>query len=259
MKILFLVGDPPNAALSKWSEICEYQKYHNVAPTRSDYNLVKLLEKDSRFEKMITSARKSAGIPENGISWQEYAKMHFISKTHRSNKSKLPETKGERGKELNLLCKVVKEITFLRGNNLDYFVSNQLPHLMYGNFVCCEPPFISWDYAPHLEDWDDYYYNITIQIKNQVSKNELINYIENNWENISKSMHLPPENKFFISPRDQRIIELRDKKGFTFKQVADKIISTLNLTNSDGKINEDSVKTAYSRAKKKISSLTNNE
>lgn len=253
MKILFLIGNPPSVAVSKWKEIQQYKEYGYFTPTKDVYTLIKALEKNNEFEKIIISARKRAGLPEDGMSWQEYTNTFFPGK--------LRELSGNKRKEaIDLICKAIKEVTFLRGMDLNYHISRQLHHLIYGNFVYFEFPPIFWDYhGDTRNDGGEYYYYLSIRINNKVTKNELINYIENNWKNISRSMHLPPKNKFFISPRDQRIIELRDKRGLTFNQIADKIISGLNPTNFDGKINEDSVKTAYSRAKKKITSLTNNK
>jgi len=249
MKILFLIGNPPYTAVSSWKEIQQHKEY-GFTPTREVYNLIKGLEKNAEFEKIITSARKRVGLPENGISWQEYTSKYFVGKLRKL-------IGEERKKAIDLLCKVVKEITTIGGMNLNYHVSKQLPHLIYGNFVYFEFPPIFWYCHGNTEDYGgDYYYHLSIRINNKVTKNELINYIEDNWKNISRSMHLPPKNKFFISSRDQKIIELKDKKRLTFNQIADQIISDLRLTNSDGKINEDSVKTAYSRAKRKISSLT---
>jgi len=249
MKILFLIGSPPNTAVSSWKEIQQHQKYGFI-PTREVYDLIKALEKNAEFEKTIISARKKAGLPEKGISWQKYTSTFFSYKVH-----KLPGNK--RKKAIDLMSRAMREVFFLRGKDFNYHISKQLHHLIYGNFVHFEFPPIFWYYhRDHNDDGGEYYYYLSIRVHNKIAKNELINYIENNWKDISRSMHLPPKNKFFISPRDNRIIELRDKKKLTFNQIADQIISDQNLTNSDGKINQDSVKTAYSRAKKKILSLT---
>lgn len=250
MKILFLIGNPPHTVISEWKEILQYREYGHFTPTREVYDLIKALEKNTEFEEIITSARNKAGLPENGISWQEYTNTFFPGKLRKLSGNK-------RKKAIDLTCKAIREVSFLRGMDFNYHISQQLHHLIYGNFVYFEFPPIFWHYHGNTEDdGGEYYYHLSIRINNKITKNELINYIENNWKDISRSMHLPPKNKFFISARDQRIIELRDEGGLTFKQIADTIISDFNSTNSDGKINEDSIKTAYSRAKRKISSLT---
>jgi hypothetical protein len=48
---------------------------------------------------------------------------------------------------------------------------------------------------------------------------------------------------------------LRDTKKFSYREIADEIIKSLDIDDPDAKINEDSVKTAYKRAKSKIQSL----
>jgi len=250
MKIKFLIGNPPHTAISKWKEIQQHQEDGYFTPTREVYDLIKALEKNAEFEKIIISARKKAGLPENGISWQKYTNTFFPGKLRKLSGNK-------RKKAIDLISKALREVTFLRGMDFNYHISQQLHHLIYGNFVYFEFPPIFWYYHRDTEDdGDEYYYYLSIRVNNKVTKNELINYIEDNWKDISKSMHLPPKNKFFISARDQRIIELRDKGKLTFNQIADKIISDLKINDPRAKINEDSVKTAYSRAKRKISSLT---
>jgi len=252
MKILFLIGNPPTTALYEWEEIKQYQKNGYYTPTIETYSLIKVLEHNVEFEKIITTARENIGLPKNGVTWKEYERKYSI---HRLRIL----TGNERKNATGLLFKVVKEITNIRGNiNLDYFVSEQLPYLIYGNFVYFKYPQIIWYCSPAYEDVleDGYYNHLSIQINNRVAKNELVNYIENNWQKISESMNgLPPKPDFYISTRDQRIIVLRDKDKLTFKKIADTIISEFNIDDIEGKINEDTVKTAYARAKTKITSL----
>jgi hypothetical protein len=59
-----------------------------------------------------------------------------------------------------------------------------------------------------------------------------------------------------VSARDKRIFQLREEENVSFKIIADKIITEFNIDNSDGKVNEDSVKTAYRRARAKILSFS---
>lgn len=251
MKILFLIGDPPFAAISEWDDLKKH-KNPTITPTKEFYSLIKALEHNEEFEQAILDARKRLGLPREGMDWKTYDKRHNPNLTS----IKLPEK--EQAQELELFLKVVKEVTEIRKRfNLDYSVDEQLPHLIYGNFVYPQDPPIMWGINAVSEDNDDEYYNyIAIMINNPVTKNELITYIENNWEDIKYSMHnLPPKPSAYVSPRDRRIIELRDKEKMTFRKIADKLIEELKIDDFEGRINEDTVKTAYKRAKEKIAEL----
>lgn len=251
MKILFLIGDPPFTAISDWNELKKH-KIPTVIPTKEFYSLIKALEQNVEFEQAILNARKRLGLPKEGMDWKTY------DNRHNPNLTSIKLTEKEQELELEQFLKSVKEVTEIRKRfNLDYSVNEQLPHLIYGNFVYPQDPPIMWGINAVSEDNDDEYYNyIAIMINNPVTKNELITYIENNWEDIKRSTHnLPPKPSAYISLRDRRIIELRDKEKMPFKDIADKIMKEFEIDDFDGKVNEDSVKTAYKRAKDKIISL----
>ncbi len=255
MEILFLIGHPPEAAVGEWKEIEEYRKLGYFTPSKEIYLLVKALEQNNEFEQLIKAARKDIGFDENGISWKEY-----VNKYMPGSKRKL--TESERKDFIAIFSKVAKKIFEIRQSmNLDYFVDIQLPYLIYGNFVYFEPPIYWYSHSPVDQDGErikeEYIYSIKIQINNRTTKNELINYIKNNWKDISYDIHgLAPRAEFYISLRDQRIVALRDKEKLTFKKIAEKIVEEFDLNDIEAQVNEDSVKTAYRRAKNKITFLT---
>ncbi len=254
MKILFLINDPPLYAVSEWEEIKKYQKEgYYLTPTQETHSLVKALEQNTEFEKEIIKARRNIGIPEEGIDWKEYRDSY-----NPTNAKKLNEK--ERKNRLDLFMKVVKEMMRIRGVlDLDYFVTNQLRHLIYGNFVYPEYPYIAYGYTPVSEgnELGEYLDDVFIRVHSQVSKNELLAYIENRWEDIGNLIHnLPPKPDYYISERDRRIAILRDKDKLSFSEITNRIVEEFKIDDSEGKVNEDAVKTAYRRAKLKILSLT---
>lgn len=252
MKILFLIDDPPCAAISEWEEIKSYAEKGYYVPTQEAYQLIKSLEQNEVFEKEIAKSRKSIGIPESGLDWKEYR-----DKYHIRNLKKL--SGKERRLHIDLLMKTAREMMRIQGVlNLSYHITHQLKYFIYGNFVYFGHPQITYGYSPMTEERfeEDYLYNVSIHIHNGITKHELIKYIENNWQNIGNLVqNLTPKPNYFISKRDQRIVVLRDKNKLSFKKITDKIIEEFKIDNLEGKINEDAVKTAYGRAKKNIASL----
>ena len=96
--------------------------------------------------------------------------------------------------------------------------------------------------------------NIKIVIQSKVSKNKLIKFIKENFKQLEEAMeesNLPEDVGFYISRRDWEIVNIRDQKKWKYRKIADYISKEYD----DFDINEDSVKTAYDRAKKKILSL----
>lgn len=95
-----------------------------------------------------------------------------------------------------------------------------------------------------------------IEVYHPVSKNYLHKLVENIWKYSGEEINnLPKFNAINISDRDLRIVELRDEKKMKYIDIANQIEKEFKLNNKDGFLNEDSVKTAYKRAKKKITSL----
>src|SRR5436190_2227910 len=76
MKFLFLINNPPIVLVSEWTEIQKYQVKGYDTPSPELFSFFKALEHNREFEKEITSARRNAGIPEGGFSWEEYCKKY---------------------------------------------------------------------------------------------------------------------------------------------------------------------------------------
>lgn len=108
---------------------------------------------------------------------------------------------------------------------------------------------------------DEYYegdiQQLSIRINAPVTKNRLLNFVEDNWQKLNaliEEQHeqVNEEKSAYISDRDMRIVALRDHEGMTF----DKISGVINdeFKNSIT-LGENNVKTAYYDAKKKINAL----
>lgn len=254
MKILFLINNPPIDAVSEWEEIEVFRDKGHLTPTRDFFSTVKALEKNAEFQKEILLARKNAGLLKDGIPWKLYYYDYYL-------KSLSVYSEIESEKYRNFFSKVNKEATRIKEKikNLEEFVANQLNYLIIGSFVFPGGFPITHESYPLDKDvgGEGSYKNILIRIHNKVVKNELLTYIEDNWWGINSLMnYLPVKPNYSISERDLRIVELRDKEKLPYKAITSQIVQEFKINNSESKINEDSVKTAYRRAKQRISLLT---
>lgn len=256
MKIKFLIGYPANTFATEWKEIKELSKTE-PAPDEDTYLLFKALELNKSLEKELIHARRNLRLPENGLSWEEYKKRKDTKADH---------SKQELEDILYFLHNHDKEIYRIKRKlYLHPQITEQLENLILGYFV--EPSFRGISYGCNGANVDDYESiedfdkdvevdQVLIDITKRTSKNELFKYINNNWKNITKLMDYLPEVKhFYISPRDMRIVELRDNQKLKYSEIAEQIIKEFSIDDINGSVNEDSIKTSYMRAKSKIDEL----
>ena len=263
MKILFLIGYPPKFEAKNWKEILKYSK-NSLAFDEEFYQIIKDLELNEEFEKEVVKSRKRLGIPEAGYSWQEYGKM--------SDHKRDDLTDDEMDRMLFLLKNYPNEVKRIsRKLKLNKRILDELKDIILTSSVT------SPDYLSDIHYWiepDDRYElmdedekeeakeitkSFNIAFLRQVSKNELIKFIERNWDYIEKRTKLlPRKTNHYISKRDLRIVQLRDKDKLTFNEIVSQVAKEFDIDDPFGKTNEDSVKTAYRRAKLKISSLVGN-
>lgn len=112
------------------------------------------------------------------------------------------------------------------------------------------------DFYWHNAEWYKERDTFVIRIFHPVSKNYLHRLVDSIWKHSKKEItHLPKFNIVNISERDLRIVELRDKNNMKYADIATQIQKEFRLDNSEGSINEDSIKTAYKRARSKIYSI----
>ena len=110
MKILFLIGnDPPVGAVSEWSEIKNYKDKGYLSPGKDYFRIFKALEHNSEFEKEILLARKNAGLPEKGISWDDYYYNYYLE-------SLRVYSEQDKSKYKDFFIKVEKEVNRIKKN-----------------------------------------------------------------------------------------------------------------------------------------------
>ncbi|OGD95498.1 hypothetical protein A3F57_03120 [Candidatus Roizmanbacteria bacterium RIFCSPHIGHO2_12_FULL_36_11] len=254
MKILFLIGnDPPVGAVSEWSEIKNYKDKGYLSPGKDYFRIFKALEHNSEFEKEILLARKNAGLPEKGISWDDYYYNYYLE-------SLRVYSEQDKSKYKDFFIKVEKEVNRIKKNiTLDTFITDQLDNLIIGGFVFPHDIPISYGAYPEEETISGKDYNgVFIHISHEITLNELKTYIDNNWRNIFRLIkYLPPKSKYYISKRDLRIVELKDKENMEWDEIIKTIIKEFVIDDFDGKLNKISVKRAYGRAKKRLNSIAN--
>ncbi len=248
MKITFVIGG--NIEVYTLEEIKEIDEW---AYDSSTYYLIKALEKNQDFIKAVKEARIKLKILEvvYDRSWYENIYFDVYSNTNpstESGKKKIKDfekwfTSVKRDSE-----KIYKRLT------LHPTLRPLLPYIIIGNFVYSLGAAITTqaDHSFGLSDRPTLSVNITI--RNNISEHELVKFIHDNWAKIKEDMkNLPDRPEAYISHRDMLIVDLHDQGKLPFSKIATRIIKELNIENdTEGRINEDSVKTAYHRAKAKI-------
>lgn len=256
MKIKFLIGYPAKLVATEWQEISRLSK-DDIAPDKETFNLFKALELNNEIDKELKKARIKLRLPGDGLNWEQYKQYKDTKANH---------SKEELENILYFIRNRTKEISRIKRKlSLHPQVEEQLENLILGYFV--EPSYrgietgcngANVDDYESIDDFDKYAEvdEVLISITKRISKNELHQFIDNNWNEINKLMdYLPIEEHFYISPRDLRIVELRDKQKMKYKEIADTITNEFSIDDISGAINEDSVKTSYKRAKNKVDKL----
>lgn len=96
-------------------------------------------------------------------------------------------------------------------------------------------------------------HEVSITVAAPISKPSFLKYIDDNWPKLTSFFKKFPESKLpTLTERDFFIIELR-KINTPYKKICNQVVSEFSIDNSDGHINEDSIKTAYHSALKKYS------
>lgn len=262
MKILFLLGYPPKFEATNWKEIVKYSKTY---PTFDEnfYQLIKALEHSKEFEKEIIKSRERLKIPADGYSWKEYKKI--------SDYKRKDQSEAEIQKMLFLIKNYPSEVARItKALGLDNRITGSLKEIILTSTVT--PPEYLSDIHYWLEPDDSYQFmdkdeieeakevtkSFNIAFARQVTKNELFKFIENNWSEINqRAQKLPKKTNNYISERDLRIVDLRENSKLSFSEIVSQIAKEFKLDDPFGRINEDSIKTAYRRAKLKISSIAN--
>ena len=254
MKILFVAGGMPFSPISEWKKIEENNRLSHTGFSLEEYEKVKGLEIIPEFEQMLINSRKNLGIPKNGLSFDEYKKIFYQGMEFDDKLVK---------KQKDFKIKINKEIKeILSRFECDEFVKLQLKNILLGNVVLPSNhhPNIDGDIDFEIKMFEDQREDkigmVSINISSPIKKDKLIKFIGKSWKNFEKTIsNLPSKKIFKLSEKEMKIIEKRDNFKLSFSKVADNIIDEFSIDNRNGKTNDGSVKTRYTRAKEKLRSL----
>jgi hypothetical protein len=220
--------------------LAEAKKIDKECIDAKTHSQIRALELNKKFLMASSRFRKKYQIPETGYSFEEWSRIKQERKGEPSFSKWRAKVESECMREIP---KVV---------NIHPILISSLPDIVISNSVFLPLPkiFVQSPYSsvPH--------YSITpikIVINSRISKNQLLKFVEEHWPEIKKGLEKTSGTEFYISERDFRIIKLKDE-GKSFKAIADKLAREVD--DIEASINEDSVKTAYHRAKKQIDSLS---
>lgn len=227
----------------------EQTKSGKIPQNREFCQFIQALELSDDFQRDIEAARRKLDVPTDIADLEGYIAADITLGMPAENWSWLGEEKML--DEFSVRLEVLDGLASKYGFD-EHIGRSALEQIIGGYFAVV--PF--GKIYHELGNRYDNYNSLTLTITTAVSKYELLKYIERNWNGISKDLKsLQVSPSVYLSDRDKRIIILRDKEQLTYRAIADRIIDELGIDNADGSVNEDTVKSAYNRAKKKIQSL----
>lgn len=204
--------------------------------SQSFYSFIRCLELNPDFERKILSARKALGIPSKGKPFSKYFPF--------SEASRLP-----RKTLLNYFTQIPDSEDFDYPRELWNCFYDIIFYNIVSPFSAIQTPIT----------WRASYESVNISIHTHATKNAVHTFIDNNWKLISAEVSRlgkqPTADFSAIRPMDFEIVGLRDNQKLSFAKIADKLQAKYGADDYDSKINEDSVKTAYTRIKKKIAGV----
>ena len=208
-------------------------------------NYIQALSNNENFTKEVFKTRKELLLPCDGLPFKQYLDFNQFLKAN------MPKKQAFVMSFMNECQRLRSEYVF--HNN----TSEHLYDIIFYGFV---NPFNLEQSAISLRfSTPEPIEAIEIKIYEPMSKNAVLRYIDKNWKSIESGMKYITKKSttdfHLISDRDFEIVTLRDEQKLTFAKIADKISKSSIEDDSDSAINEDSIKTAYKRAKKKISDI----
>lgn len=226
-----------------YSEIKKAKKRGLHGHTKTFFDFIQALSRNDLFEQEILRSREKIGLPQNGLPFEKY------------------KTYGYHDRET-----ILKYFDQLDRFHEQYVYPLELETYLYDIiFYGIVSPFesvqseISWHTtelrADELERTTGEIKSIMIKIVGPITKNAFHRYIDKEWPNIQEKIKLLAKksvtNFASINDRDLEILSMRNEQKLTFSKIADKISKKYD-SEEDSTINEDSVKTAYKRAREKI-------
>lgn len=252
-KIVFIIA----GGFEEASTLQEIEKVDSLAFDRDFYYYVRALEENPLFVTAIEVARKKFNIPKNGYLREEVETLRLYPEdTH--NESYISKELLDRQFEIQKLVERIDKESFriYKRLKLNKEMKQALTDIILSNCIYSTGPAIRIETDDDIGSYPERVEAVIIRVQKKVTKNQLLRFVEENWLSINSELkHLSPFSHAYISERDRLILRLRDVEKLSYREIADKIINSLCIDDPEAKINEDSVKTAYKRAKSKIQSL----
>ena len=227
-----------------WPEMEKLGKEGFETFNRKEYELIRAMGLNENLCREITAIRKKIGLPEQGLSVEEY--ISIISDS-------------EKAKDI-IFNTEIRFNKLIGGIHAGYVVSPEVSSQLY-NLVLCNHAiplpnknaiyFASSGFSPLETDKN----HIVIAISRKASINSLHRFINDNSEKIEEMFRKLYHEGPTISERDLRIYEIKKATNKPLDEIADQIIREFKLDDKDAEMNYDSAKTAYIRAGKHIGKL----
>lgn len=285
MDIGFVVMGHPDPHNTKWfpakivytkNQIEAAYNRHQLSVVSPDmfYTLQGLKYNDA-FKKYISLWRKELGISKNGLSHARYLKIakEYVNFAPQTEEEVYVDPKyGNRlfslGQKYRHILRMHHYLTisgFAGYNNWELLV-------LYGLIEPVLDESITWQ----LRNFEDMYSSaqfnpfgtITINLHRRVTRNQIVKYINQHFEEIEKTMNLNllpalPKSKVFISEEDLKILDLKSK-GLKDGQILDRLAQVYDEQLKKGEItekdipesqNEEAFRMAYLRLKGRVNTL----
>lgn len=238
----------------KWKEIEKWAKEKDIiTPSRNWYEFIKALSLNSAFVTEITTAREKCG-----LSKKMFPDSPPFAKFKRTSFSEFIDEDSEPAspKEQRAIKKRAAAISRESKRIANKFSLSRLHNLKLGNLI--EHGFI--DPVPQFDDCrfeiQDGEVHIIIS-KPTITRNAIISYIERECVYLDRMLQkidisVPDLN---ISDRFFDVVALKDEEKLPYADIADEISSKYRPNDGQAKINEDSVRVGYKRAKDQILAL----
>lgn len=283
MQIGFVKMGHPDPNISSWAPIgCmarpdfngKDNKHQFCTVSPSMYYTIQGLRYNQTFNKYLKLFREELGIPATGLSWDDYLRLAKESRDFEPQSEEDEFIDPQYGYEILNLHKKYRNILHMHNylelagytgyNNWDLLV-------LFGLVEPILDDPITWQIRNAENMYSSAQFNpfcsISINIHRQVSRHELVSYINDNFIEINKIMKtnlLPslPKTKVILSKEDLDVLEAV-ASGKTYNKILDSWEKENEEKLQRGEITEedipvyskDQLRMAYKRAKQRVNTL----
>lgn len=237
------VGEFPHIFKLKYTFVDTFEEIRKIDKYCIDehtFAFIKALEANENFFKAVKEIRKASSLPEEGYDLFEKG----AAKRYGIEVKGLPPTELLSRIDPKLLKKLSDDF------RVPPILKSALAEIVLMNYVFLPLPKIYVD-RPYKLLPKQNSFNVKIVLEGEVSKQQVKDFLDENWHEISQGFKDIKNNKgIYISSRDLKIYHLKKNDNLTYRQIADILEKEDNLY-----VNEGAIKEAYHRAEDKIHSL----